>query len=215
MEPVRLTLTDIETSASRMQLAVMGGGTTNLPEGIETLILLGPLEPGFWPYFTASDEYRDQAADPLDRWSTRVVGALADSLGGHPFFPFGGPPYQPFLRWAQESGRAHASPVGLLVHDTAGMMVSYRGAIGFSYEISMPKPELNPCESCADTPCVTACPVDALGGETYDVDGCKADLDRPGNDCMARGCAVRRACPISQTYARLEDQSAFHMRAFR
>ena len=35
------------------------------------------------------------------------------------------------------------------------------------------------------------------------------------NDCMSKGCAVRRACPVSQSYGRMEDQSAFHMRAFK
>ena len=62
--------------------------------------------------------------------------------------------------------------------------------------------------------CTTACPVDALKPDAYDVPACKADLDRPGNDCRARGCAVRRACPVSQAHARAEAQSAFHMGYF-
>jgi len=113
------------------------------------------------------------------------------------------------------SGRAHLSPVGLLVHDVAGLMVSFRGAIGFSYEISTPKPGPSPCDLCASQPCITACPVGALKGDFYDVPAGKTDLDRAGNDCMTRGCAVRRACPVSQDYGRDEAQSAFHMRAFQ
>ncbi|MDM8164721.1 ferredoxin [Roseovarius sp.] len=193
----------------------MGVVQDDLPEGVASLVLLGPLEPGFWPAFTASPEYLDGAPDPLDRWSHRVITGMAEALNATPFFPFGGPPYQPFIAWAKASGRAHSSPVGLLVHDTAGLMISYRGALGFADRIDAPAPPPSPCESCETRPCLTACPVDAFASGSYDVAACKADLDRPGNDCMTRGCAVRRACPVSQGHGRLEAQSAFHMRAFR
>ncbi len=210
-----MKLDEIATAAAAHQLCVMGTVTGNGPEGVDTLVLLGPLEPGFWKVFSGAPEYQDGQPDPLDRWSARVIGALADNLGAQPFFPFGGPPYQPFIQWAQQSGRAHMSPVGLLVHDTAGLMVSYRGALGFADRIESPPPSLSPCFSCADKPCLTACPVDAFGSGSYDVPACKTDLDRPGNDCMEKGCAVRRACPVSQSYGRVEAQSAFHMRAFK
>ena len=210
-----MRLTDIETVAGAEHLAVMGVVQDDLPEGVATLVLLGPLEPGFWPAFTASPEYRDDTPHPLDRWSLRVITGMAERLGATPFFPFGGPPYQPFIAWAKASGRAHSSPVGLLVHDTAGLMISYRGALGFAERIEAPAPPPNPCETCQTRPCLTACPVDAFASGSYDVAACKTDLDRPGNDCMTRGCAVRRACPVSRDYGRLEAQSSFHMRAFK
>jgi len=210
-----MTLDQIEAAAAEHNLAVFGTLSENTPHNIETLVLLGPLEPGFWAKFSASTEYCDNRPDPLDRWSKRVIGQIADTLGATAFFPFGGPPYQPFIEWAQASGRAHISPVGLLVHDVAGLMVSYRGALGFSEWIDSPPAAPSPCLACDTQPCVTACPVDAFAGEGYDVAACKSDLDRSGNDCMARGCAVRRVCPISQSYGRIESQSAFHMRAFK
>lgn len=211
---MRLSFEDIELHAARAHLTVMGTVIEDLPQPLQTLFLLGPLEPGFWSVFIGSDEYLDGQDDPLDRWSARVIRALANDLGGQALFPFGGPPHQPFFGWAQKSGRAHSSPVGLLVHDRAGLMVSYRGAVGLSYAISSPDPAPNPCQTCATKPCLTACPVGALRGTEYDVPACKADLDRDGNDCMARGCAVRRACPVSRSYCRDEAQSAFHMRSF-
>lgn len=185
-----------------------------LPETVQTIVLLGLDEPGFWAGFTASPEFNDGAEDPLDRWSERVITALAESLGAAPLFPFGGPPYQPFIRWARDSGRAHQSPVGLLVHDRAGLMVSYRGALAFEARMALPPTLPRPCDSCEGQPCRSACPVDALSGPSYDVAACKADLLRDGNDCLSRGCAVRRACPLSQSYGRVEAQSAFHMKAF-
>lgn len=183
--------------------------------GMQSLILLGPDEPGFWAHFTASPEYSDGAPDPMNRWSERVIGDLARALDASALFPFGGPPYQPFIDWAKRSGRAHLSPVGLLVHDRAGLMVSYRGALAFAARIPLPPAAPSPCDTCATQPCRGACPVDALQGDHYDVPRCKDDLDRDENDCMDQGCAVRRACPLSQSYGRQTAQSAFHMRAFR
>lgn len=211
-----MRLDAIERAVSPAALTVMGTVHEDLPIGIGTLVLLGPKEPGFWPQFTASPEYLDGAPHPMDRWSARVIGALAAQLEAEAFFPFGGPPYQPFIAWAKASGRAHSSPVGLLVHDSAGLMVSYRGALGFAARIDAPEAPPSPCVSCADKPCLTACPVGALNDSAvYDVAACKADLDRPENDCMSRGCAVRRACPVSQRHGRTEAQSNFHMRAFK
>jgi len=98
--------------------------------GVGTLVLLSPAEPGFWAHVTASAEFRDGMKDPLDRWSRRVIGRLAHDFGGAALFPFGGPPYAPFYDWALRSGRAWASPVSLLVHETMGLFASYRGVFG-------------------------------------------------------------------------------------
>lgn len=213
-----MTPDDIERAVNPQGLCTFGmlrpSPEDTLPGSVQTIVLLGPHEPGFWAGFNASPEYRDGEPDPLDRWSLRVITALAKSLGAAPLFPFGGPPYQPFIRWAKESGRAHSSPVRLLVHDRAGLMVSYRGALAFGERIDIPPAPPCPCDSCESQPCLSACPVDAFAGPAYDVAACKADLFRDGNDCLSRGCAVRRACPLSQSYGRVEAQSSFHMKAF-
>lgn len=186
-----------------------------LPERVKTLLLLGPREPGFWAHATASPEFQDGQGDALDRWSRRVIGTLACDLGAKAYFPFGGPPYRPFIAWAKRTGRAWSSVVGLLVHDHAGLMVSYRGAIGLSQRVDLPPTGDRPCDSCAPKPCKTACPVSALTTAGYDIPTCKHYLgSEEGSDCMNCGCAVRRACPISEGYGRLPEQSAYHMRYF-
>ena len=194
-------------------LTIMGG----LHDRADTVLLLGPREPGFWAHFTAQPEYRDGAPDPLDRWSKRAIGALAAAWGGTAIFPSDGPPYPPFQDWALRSGRAWASPVGMLVHAEAGLMISFRGAVRIAgAHLPLPRSAPNPCKSCAERPCRTACPVDALSPGGYAVAACRAYLETPpGADCLTRGCAARRACPVSRSYGRLEAQSAFHMRAFR
>ncbi len=201
----------ISAAASTVHLDVMGG----VHEDGSTVMLLGPA-PGFWPALKASREWQDGAPDPVDRWSLRVVGALASQLQAAALFPFGGPPYLPFLRWATQSGRAWQSPAGMLVHDVAGLWVSYRGALRFDGVIALPETGASPCESCPDRPCMTACPVDALSAARgYDVPACHAFLDtQAGEDCLGQGCKARRACPVSQAFDREPEQSAFHMSYF-
>ncbi|PTX57187.1 hypothetical protein C8N43_1853 [Litoreibacter ponti] len=214
-----MTLDAVRSAARAVHLDTLGAfhpdADDMAPEGTGTLVLLGPCEPGFWAQFIASPEWRDGAPDPMDRWSRRVIGALAEQLGATPLYPFGGPPYQPFFRWALRSGEAWASPVSLLVHARAGLMVSYRGALALPDRLDLPSPPATPCDTCADQPCLTACPSGALTGAGYDVPRCHAYLDTPaGAEQRAKGCTVRRACPISQSYGRVEAQSAYHMSMF-
>lgn len=183
--------------------------------GAGTLVLLGPSR-RFWDILTASPEFSERD-HPVDRWSARVITALAEQLAARAIFPFGGPPYSPFLSWAKRTGRAWNSPVGMLVHDTHGLLVSYRGALAFDRRLEIPRSGgPSPCAACDARPCLTACPVGALGAQGYDVPACHAFLhSEAGQDCMTRGCAVRRSCPVSEGAHRSEEQSAHHMRAFR
>lgn len=212
-------LDEIASAALAVQLDIFGAfhpapgdGT---PEGTGTLVLLGPHEPGFWAAVTAAPEWADGWADPLDRWSARVVGNLAARFGARALFPFGGPPHLPFHAWALASGTAWESPVRLLVHERAGLMVSYRGALALSVRLALPAPPAAPpCMDCT-RPCLAACPVGALSQSGYDLPACHGFLDTaPGAECMSRGCAVRRACPVSRSYGRLPAQSAYHMGLF-
>lgn len=195
----------------------MGGfGITEadcLPLQSGSLILIGPDEPKFWPHFMQSPEYCDGISDPLDRWSKRTIDAIAEELGGHALFPFGDPPFHPFYTWALRSGSAWASPIAFLVHESAGLFASYRGALVVPEVVTFTPPSAMPCDTCLDQPCTTGCPVDAFSSG-YDVIACKDHLNTPtGSDSMRNGCAARRACPIGQG-KRVSAQAAFHMKAF-
>lgn len=185
-----------------------------LPEGAKSLCLLSPDEPKFWEIVQASPEWADGQADPIDRWSLRIANTLADAFGATVFLPFGGPPFAPFYTWALSSGRCWPSPLKLLVHDTAGLFVSFRAALAFPAPLERPaRLGTKPCNTCA-APCLTTCPVGALGPDGYDTDACHAYLDRPeGRDCLTGGCLVRRACPVGAD-RRDPDQSAYHMSLF-
>lgn len=209
----------LSDAAKAQGLALRGGlhpgAEDAAPEGCQTLVLLGPDEPHFWAHFTASPEYQDKASDPLDRWSKRVVGALAQDWQGEAIFPSDGPPYPPFLRWAAGSQQCWASPVGPLVHSQAGLFISYRGVLALPQKLDLPAPSMSPCLTC-DRPCETACPVGALAPDKfYDVPTCKAHLrSEAGQECRTNGCLTRRACPVAIDFQRLPEQSAFHTAAF-
>ena len=212
-----MILAEIEAIAAEHQLAVLGGFATtaddDLPRGTKTLLLLGPKEPGFWPHLTVQPEWH--GPDPMDRWSRRVIGTIACDLGAKALFPFGGPPWHPFYKWALKTGRCWDSPVRLLVHDAAGLFVSFRGALALKEVVDLPPAPPRPCDKCAAKPCLTACPVGALKGAAYDLQKCHTFLDTlPGQDCMTVGCAVRGTCPVSLAYARMPEQSAYHMGQF-
>ena len=202
----------LEAEAKSRHLIVLGAFHPEPNEGLgATLVLLGPDEPDFWNELKNSPEWKGE--DPVDRWSERVIGAWARDIGAQPIFPFGGPPFHPFISWAQRTGRIHTSPAGLLVHDQAGLFVSFRGALALPDQIDIPQPKPSPCETCKDQPCRTACPVEALDGKQYNVPACK-DFLRSGGDCLSAGCRARRACPVSQSWGRQSAQSAYHMRHF-
>jgi hypothetical protein len=211
-----LTLASLEALLAPHCLEVLGGFAVEgpedgLPAGTRALVMLGPRQPGFWPHLTAQPEWG--APDPVDRWSRRVIGRLACDLGAKALFPFGGPPYHPFYRWALRTGRCWDSPVRLLVHDVQGLWVSFRGALALKQPLAVPV-AAKPCETCVEKPCLTACPAGALGAAGYDVPACHDWLDSGGAECLSGGCLVRRACPVSQGHARMPEQSAYHMRLF-
>ncbi|MEO1191289.1 MAG: ferredoxin [Pseudomonadota bacterium] len=191
----------------------------DLPGEARWLLLLGGVGGSLWPSFSLSPELADEARDPLDRWSLRIISGLAEDLGGWALFPFGGPPYRPFLRWARAAERLESSPIGMLIHPHHGLWHAYRGALAFTaapadWQPATPTPR--PCETCADSPCLSACPVEAFSAAGYDVARCRAHLATPeGRDCMEGGCLARRACPVAPGLAYAGPQAAFHMRAFR
>jgi hypothetical protein len=184
---------------------------------IRTIVLAGMVGREGWSAFARSPEARDGAEHPLDRWSQRIIEALARELGATALFPFGGPPYWPFQQWAQRAEPVHPSPIGVLIHPRYGLWHSYRGALGFREALAVPEKPIvaSPCDSCRERWCLKTCPVGAFSGVGYDVAACVGYLKgAEGADCMSEGCQARRACPVGAEYAYAPEQAHFIMRAF-
>lgn len=181
-----------------------------------TLILIGNAGSSFWPVFSQSEEYADGRPDPLDRWSERVITGLAQELDATPVFPFGGPPYYPFLSWARRAEDVVSSPIGVLIHPEYGLWHAYRGALVVDQRLEdlPPRPGApSPCLTCPDQPCLNGCPVNAFGADGFDVDRCVGHLSGP-NDCLDQGCLARNACPAGEPFRYDSEQHSFHLRAF-
>ncbi len=203
--------------APRGAFGLEDGERTGALAEIRTIVLAGMAGRDGWSAFTASPEASDGADHPLDRWSRRVIEALARELGAKAFFPFGGPPFWPFQQWGWRAGAVHPSPIGLLIHPRYGLWHSYRGALGLSEAIAVPEPAALPslCESCSGRWCLSACPVGAFSAAGYDVAACVGHLrSAAGADCMGFGCRARRACPVGAEHAYGAEQANFTMRAF-
>ncbi len=214
----------IAETIERAGLNVLGGfqpaagehAALHLPANTDTLLLLGWPAPGHWRTFAASPEYADGRPDPLDRWTQRVVDGLAAEAGATALYPFGGPPYHPFQAWAIRARIARPSPIGLLLHPVYGLWHSYRAALAFSAHVVLPPPVLgdHPCDTCADRPCLTACPVGAYSDAGFAVADCRHYVTAHPADCLTVGCHARDACPVGRSHRNGSEQITFHQRAF-
>ena len=165
----------VTVRVEQLGLAVRGGfhpgpddGVPPLQDGAAagTLVMVGSVGPGFWARLQGAPEA--VGPDPIDRWTRQVLDGLADAT----LFPFGGPPYHPFQRWARRADPNLAvSPLGILVHPEFGLWLALRGALLFRNRLELPlvEPRPSPCETCAGKPCLATCPVDAFRPQSYDV----------------------------------------------
>lgn len=220
----RISLKSIQKGIEAWGWQVLGVVPSHPSEESALVVLLGNAGPQWWRYFMACPEFSDGAPHPMDRAAKRLGGSLAAELACEVVYPSDGPPYAPFLKWAQASGQAFASPLGPLVHAKYGLWHAYRAAllVDDPSRISDLSPPvgallaraLGPCEACADRPCLNACPVAAIGQGRYDIPACLDYLTSAPGDCLAQGCAARRACPVGRDYLYSPEQAHFHMQSF-
>ena len=214
-----MPLKDIETAIAPFGLIVRGAfhpdSEDGAPIGAATLVLVGNAGPDMWRAF---ERGRRGEADPLDSWCRRGLSEVAADLEAVALFPFDGPPWLPFLTWAMRADAVFPSPIGPLIHRTYGLWHAYRGALAFATRLDLPVAAVthaSPCDTCADKPCLAACPVDAFATGVYDVPACADFVAAPaGAGCLERGCAARRACPIAPDYVYAPVQAHHHMHHF-
>ena len=212
-----------------------------LPDGSApgVVCMVGVVGSEFWPHFVASPFFSDGLPDPLDRWSRAIGDTLAQQLGGIALYPFDGPPYHPFQRWADRAESTQPSRMMLRIHPTYGRWHAYRFALALpglgaladstaatpADQASAVKgaagaegPQAPPgdlCATCSGQPCLQACPVDAYTGETFVLQACASHLHSgAGADCLQGGCLARRACPVAPQLRYTAEHAAFHMQAF-
>ena len=240
---------NLQAALSAHGLSLRGGftpvaadGLAPLPDGqpVAHVWMVGVIGSTFWPHFKASPFFNDGLPDPLDRWSRAIGEELATHFGGRALFPFDGPPYHPFQRWADRSEATQPSRMMLRIHPEHGLWHAYRFALalptaaealgdpsksGSSHlrtesgalasGVAVPSTALDLCTHCSGQPCLQACPVGAYTGETFLLETCASHLHSgQGANCMQAGCLARRACPVAPDLRYSQEHAAFHMQAF-
>ncbi|HKP25279.1 MAG TPA: ferredoxin [Dongiaceae bacterium] len=222
----RVPLAELIEALARHGLRVRGGFATDGAMDAEllrvapwarTLILIGNAGSELWDKSGAEIATLDDP-DPLDRWTRNVIEPIAASVDGLALFPFAGPPYWPFQRWAERAEGVRQSPIGIQIHPEFGLWHAYRAAILLRDAIALPRREqAHPCDACVDRPCLTHCPVNAFTSAGYAVDRCVdhvVALQNESGSCSQVGCLARLACPVGTAWRYHPEHARFHMRAF-
>jgi hypothetical protein len=217
-------ITNLSATLARHGMALRGGFAVtpadNLPDiapgrPARSLVLVGNVGGAMWPAFAAAGPH--DGPDPMDVWTQSVIDPCARAFGAAALYPFAGPPYSPFQRWAERAENVRPSPLMIYLHARYGLWHAYRAALLFAEDLDLPAREAadHPCDTCAGRPCLSTCPVGAFTGGGFDDLVCARHVDGPhGTECRDRGCLARRACPVGQKFQYPPAQMAFHMEAF-
>jgi len=182
------------------------------------LILVGNAGSAMWPQVARFSQANPDGAHSLDHWTAEALTGIAGRIGGTSLFPFGGPPWWPFQRWAQRAESVYPSPLAILIHPDFGLWHAYRAALLLHEPVELPDvaPRPSPCDSCRDRPCLATCPVGAFSVTGYDVDACASHVSSAaGGACRSQGCLARLACPVGTDWQYESNHAAFHMAAFQ
>jgi len=226
MIAARSRVEDLAAALSANGLILRGGftfadseGVPNGPSGVpaRSVLLVGQAGAAPWPYFLRWREQQSQAiANPLDSWSRKVIGAVAETFGARAVSP-SDKPYVPFQQWAMRAEGLKPSPLGILMHPQYGLWHAYRGALLFEEELPLQAAEIAPhlCDACVEKPCLKSCPVDAYSAEGFAYQSCMAHVrGANGEPCRSGGCLDRNACPYGTAYRYPPEVQTFHMAAF-
>lgn len=185
-----------------------------------TIVLVGNAGNDLWHAFQATGPDMAQP-HPLDRWVKRHLGAAADRFGARLVDPMK-PPYPPVQQWAERAGAGFRSPINLIIHPVYGLWHTFRGALVFAERLPLPERAAleNPCDTCPDKPCLTACPAHAFtmpAGAAFADFSADACVDHVagahGKPCRTVGCLARRACPVGKAWSYDREPAAYHMAA--
>lgn len=171
------------------------------PTGLwRQLILIGHVGRRLWDCVQAA---KLTGPDPIDDYSIHTVDQLFSEVlpdrARRVIYPGPGPiGLQALGQWA---GWHQPSPFMVGIDPTWGSWFAYRIVL-LTDSHFLPTPRVdrqNPCLNCAELPCITACPPNALGDGHFNLDTCSNWRLTPDSPC-AEGCLARNACPVGEEY---------------
>jgi len=187
--------------------------------GFATVLLVGSAGPLLWDVLHTSEA---PSSDPIDTHCLRALTHFQEELSGHGIncrvlWHGGSSLHLPVQRLGEAAGWARRSRMGLSIHGTHGLWFAYRGVLLLGPRF---RPDVlggdfltlreSPCVDCPESPCVSSCPVGAVGGPSgIESDLCFAERDREGALCADR-CLARLACPVGVGSQYSVQQIAHH-----
>ena len=118
---------------------------------------------------------------------------------------------------AQRTGWCHPSPLGVTIHHEFGLWFAFRSL--FMVKTHLPasdsSPTEPPCESCADKPCISACPSNAVGEiGKFQLEPCARYRLQESSPCSF-SCLSRIRCPVGSDYRYVSKQMKYHYQRSR
>jgi len=169
-------------------------------DGFTQLILIGNAGPALWRSARAA------ALDPehpIDAFSVDAVGSWLDGVPGGDVRRVCYPGEAPFGLQALGAlaGWHHPSPFMVGIQPEWGTWFAYRVAVltNTALPLTPRRESTSPCEHCADRPCVSACPADAMAHGAFSLADCVRWRLAPESSC-ADTCQARLACPVGSAH---------------
>ena len=167
----------------------------------------------FWNELQAFGMHGDNSVDEFSRHlAERFIAEYLQCDDALHLYP--GHYAIPLQQLGSLAGWHHPSPLGLGIHAEFGLWFAYRSV--FLITQSLPPiaamPTESPCASCADKPCVAACPPGAVRAEqALGLTTCIEFRLQPASMCATQ-CMARAACPVGAEHRYEDEQTAYHAR---
>jgi len=192
-----------------------------LGDAARAVMVIGNGGGAFWEAFRARADGAPgfaQRAHPLDDFTREVIEghaapllAAADVHRGVRFpFDDATPPLS-FVHLAEAAGLGRRGLLGILLHPEFGPWMALRAAflLDAPARAARPAAGFEPCATCAERPCIAACPGAAVSSAGWDVERCVTHrLAQDGNCDDA--CHARVACVYGRAHVYPAAANAHH-----
>ena len=178
-----------------------------------TILLLGNGGQDFWQNFTPNTP---AGADPVDIFSAEMseqaLERCCPTLNRKLLFPSDECPIL-LQRLMWQAGWHTSSPLGIGMHAEYGLWNACRAVWWLDVECGRVEPkkvDVDHCAHCVDTPCITACPAEALGKGRMPLLNRCADYRLSADSACEQTCVAREACPVATEHRYTSEQLNYH-----
>jgi len=175
------------------------------------LVLTGHGGKWLWSQLQKTDM---SIADPVDTYSLDLTRQFIDEYldGADSLIIYPTDNLVPLGQLGELAGWSHPSPLGQGINAEFGVWFAYRTAFLTTADLpAITNPATDsPCASCADKPCLPACPAGATEENgRFLIQRCSQFRLQPDSPCADR-CLARVACPVAPEHHYTLPQIQYH-----